>query len=129
MFQYGVIGSLILLVPWLGMTGMPERETALHLKWEAFHNPGGCEKEVVGEHPHFVQGEVLVKFKAGTTKEAIDGIQRAYGLSLITRIEGIGVYRFKIPPTSTVKDMVDALNDDPRVEYAEPNYRVRIMGK
>lgn len=129
MFLYGVIASLILLLPWLGMTGMPERATALHLKWEAFHNPNGCGKEGVRKQPQFVQGEVLVKFKAGTTKEAIDGIQKAYGLSLITRIEGIGVYRFKIPPTSTVEDMVDALDDDPRVEYAEPNYRVRIMGK
>jgi len=129
MFRYGLIGSLILLVPWLGMIGMPERTPPLHPKREVSQSPCSCEKEGVRKQQRFVQGEVLVKFKAGTTKEAIDGIQRAHGLSLITRIEGIGVYRFKIPPTSTVENMVDALNDDPRVEYAEPNYRVRIMGK
>jgi hypothetical protein len=129
MFQYAVIGSLILLVVWLGLIGMPERATALEPKKGVSHGTCGCKKEGKRKQPRFVRGEVLVKFKAGTTKEAIDAIRRAYGLSLITRIEGIGVYRFKISPTFTVEDMVDALNDNPRVQYAEPNYTVRIMGK
>ena len=66
----------------------------------------------------------------GTTmKEGIDDIREAYGLSLIKRLESIGVYRFRIPSGSTVEDMVDALNGDPQVEYAEPNYTVGIIGK
>jgi len=76
--------------------------------------------------PPFVPGEVLVNFKVGVTREGIDKIRRIYGLSLIKTIESIGVYRFKIPPGSTVEDMVDALNKDPQVEYAEPNYIVSI---
>jgi len=79
--------------------------------------------------PRFAPGEVLVKFKAGVTREGIEGIREAYGLSLIKRLESIGVYRFKIPSGSTVEDMVDALNKDPQVEYAEPNYMVSITGK
>jgi hypothetical protein len=77
----------------------------------------------------FAPGEVLVKFKAGVTREGIDGIQEAYGLSLIKRLESIGVYRFRIPSGSTVEDMVDALNEDAQVEYAEPNYTVGITVK
>jgi hypothetical protein len=53
----------------------------------------------------------------------------AYGLLLMKRLESIGVYRFKIPSGSTVWDMVDALNKNPRVEYAEPNYTMSITGK
>jgi hypothetical protein len=79
--------------------------------------------------PPFAPGEVLVKFKVGVTMEGIDGIREAYGLSLIKRLKSIGVYRFKIPSGSTVKEMVDALNGDPQVEYAEPNYTVSITGK
>lgn len=77
--------------------------------------------------PPFVPGEVLVKFKVGVTKEGIDKIRMTYGLSCIITIESIGVYRFRIPPGSTVEDMVDALNEDSQVEYAEPNYMLRIQ--
>ncbi len=79
--------------------------------------------------PPFVPGEVLVKFKVGVTGEVIERIREAYGLSLIKRLGSIGVYRFKIPSGSTVEDTVDALNEDPQVEYAEPNYTVSITGK
>lgn len=79
--------------------------------------------------PRFAPGEVLVKFKVGVTREGIDRIREAYGLSLIKRLESIGVYRFKTPSGSTVEDMVDALNEDPQVAYAEPNYTVSITGK
>jgi hypothetical protein len=79
--------------------------------------------------PRFAPGEVLVKFKVGVTTERIEGIQEAYGLSLIKRLESIGVYRFKIPSGSTVEDTVKTLNEDLHVEYAEPNYTVSITGK
>lgn len=79
--------------------------------------------------PRFAPGEVLVKFKAEVTTERIDKIREAYGLSLIKRLESIGVYRFQIPSGSTVEDMVDALNKNSQVEYAEPNYTVGITGK
>jgi hypothetical protein len=76
--------------------------------------------------PQFVPGEVLVKFKAGVTREEIDATRETYGLSLMNRLKGIGVYRFKIPPGSTVEDMVDTLMKNSQVEYAEPNYTVGI---
>jgi hypothetical protein len=85
-----------------------------------------CEKGRREKQPLFIPGEVLVTFKPGLTRDEIDGIREAYGLSLIKRIEDIGVYRFKIPHGSTVTDMVEALNRDPQVEYAEPNYTVSI---
>ncbi|UCD72352.1 MAG: hypothetical protein JSW70_04985 [Syntrophobacterales bacterium] len=123
---------LSLLVLRCATAEMPEKgkeATSVHSQKDISHKPDGCKKEGKGKQPQVVPGEVLVKFKASVTRKGIDGIQKAYGLSLIKAIESIGVYRFKIPPGSTVKDMVDALNGDPQVEYAEPNYTVSIIGK
>ena len=94
-----------------------------------YRDTEGCERREKGKQPLFIPGEVLVKFKPGLTTDEIDGIREAYGLSLIKRIEGIGVYLFKIPHGSTVEDMVEALNRDPKVEYAEPNFTVSITVK
>ena len=130
--KYGVIAILILLLFGSAIAEMPDKgkqATSFHPQKDISHNPDGCEKQGKQKQPQFVQGEVLVKFKTSVTSKGIDEIRRAYGLSLIKRIESIGVYRFKIPPGSNVKDMVDALNENPQVEYAEPNYTVSIIGK
>ena len=130
--KYGIIAIFILLLFGCAIAETPnegKQATSFHSQKDIYHNPDGCEKRGKGKEPQFVQGEVLVKFKASVTREGIDEIRKAYGLSLIKRIESIGVYRFKIPPGSKVKDMVNALNEDPQVEYAEPNYTVSIIGK
>ena len=108
--------------------GEEKRATPFHPQKNASHNPDGCKKQGKQKEPQFVQGEVLVKFRVGVTRKGIDGIREAYGLLLIKRLESIGVYRFKIPSGSTVGDMVDALNKNPQVEYAEPNYTMSITG-
>jgi thermitase len=132
MSQYGITAILILLLFGSATGEMPHKgkqPTPFNPQNDVPHNPGGCEKQGKRRQPQFVQGEVLVKFKAGITREGIDEIREAYGLSLIKRLQSIGVYRFKIPSGSTVEDIVDALNGNPQVEYAEPNYTVGITGK
>ena len=111
------------------MPGEEKQVTPSHPQKDVSHNPDGRKKQGKQKQGQFVQGEVLVKFKVGVTKEGIDRIREAYGLSLIKRLDNIGVYRFRIPSGSTVEDMVDALNEDTQVEYAEPNYTVSITGK
>jgi len=98
--------------------------TSFHPQKGVFHGSERCGKE--GKQPQFIEGEVLVKFKADVTRDEIECICKAYGLSLMERIGRTGVYRFRIPPTRRVKDTVNALNEDPHIEYAEPNYIVRI---
>ena len=127
--KYGIVAIFILLLCEPAIAEMPDRgkqATSSHPQKDISH---GCKKRGKGKQPQFVQGEVLVKFKSNVTGEGIDGILKACGLSLMKRIESIGVYRLKIPPGSTVMEMVDALNEYPQVEYAEPNYEVRIIGK
>jgi hypothetical protein len=130
--QYGIIAISILLLCGPAIAEMPDRgkqETSFHLQRDISRNPDGCEKERGQKQQQFLPGEVLVKFKAGLTGEEIEAIREAYGLSLMKRIERIGVYRFKIPAGSTVGGIVDALNKHPHIEYAEPNYTVGITGK
>lgn len=125
--KYGVIAILIPFLFGHVAAGMPNegKITSFHPQKGISDSSGGCGKQ--GKQPRFIEGEVLVKFKAGVTREEIEGICKAYGLSLMKRIGSTGVYRFKIPPTRRVKDIADALNEDPHVEYAEPNYIVRIQ--
>jgi hypothetical protein len=128
MIKYGVIAILIpFLFGHVAAEMSNEGKTpSLRPQKGISHSPEGCGKQEKGKQPQFIEGEVLVKFKAGVTREGIDGICKAYGLSLMERIGRTGVYRFKIPPTWRVKDMADALNEDPQIEYAEPNYILRI---
>jgi hypothetical protein len=129
MLKYGVIAILIAFLFGHVFAGMPNegKITSFHPQKGISDSSGGCDKQGKEKQPQFIEGEVLVKFKAGVTREELDGICKTYGLSLMKRIGSTGVYRFKIPPTWRVKDMVDALNEDPQVEYAEPNYIVRIQ--
>jgi hypothetical protein len=127
--KYGVIA---ILIPFL--FGHVAAEMSNEGKTSSFrpqkgisHRSEGCGNQEKGKQPQFIEGEVLVKFKAGVTREEIDGICKAYGLSPMERIGSTGVYRFKIPSTRRVKDMADALNENPQIEYAEPNYIVRIQ--
>lgn len=76
----------------------------------------------------FVPGEALVKFKSDITEEEIKNIlTKEYGCEILKVIEGIRVYHIRLPEGTTVSDMVKRLNNDPRVEYAEPNIIYRIQ--
>lgn len=124
--KYAIIA---ILIPFLfghvaAETSNEGKVTSFHSQKGIFHGSRACGKE--GKQPQFIEGEVLVKFRPGVTRDEIDGICKAYGLSLMEPIGGTGVYRFKIPPTRRVKDIAAALNEDPHIEYAEPNYIVRI---
>jgi len=128
MLKYAVIAILILFSCGHVVAEMSNdgKVTPSHPQKTIFHGSEDCGKQGKNRQPQFIEGEVLVKFKADVTRDEIECICKAYGLSLIERIGSTGVYRFKIPPTRRVKDTADALNEDPQIEYAEPNYIVRI---
>lgn len=74
----------------------------------------------------YVEGELLVKFKKGVTKEQIDGFNAQHGVSILDKIGGIEVYRLKLPAGKTVEGMQRVYGASPLVEYAEPNHRVSV---
>ncbi|MGH9906579.1 MAG: S8 family serine peptidase, partial [Pyrinomonadaceae bacterium] len=79
--------------------------------------------------PYFVEaeeqykpGEILVKFKSGVSEAEINATIQSYGASIKEHNEAINVYRLNIPNGSSVPEMVDLFDKDPRCEYAEPRH-------
>lgn len=76
----------------------------------------------------YVEGEILVKFKPKVNTEDIPVIvKEEYNCEIIDIIKGIDVYRLKIPADKKVPEMLELLNQDTRVKYAEPNMIYRIQ--
>lgn len=89
--------------------------------------PGGAggaeEAEIIGEH---VRGQVLAKFRPGVSEERVKEILDAQGAAAAERLGLPGVLLLRFPEDVSVADAVRRLSGLPEVEYAEPNYRVRI---
>jgi thermitase len=78
---------------------------------------------IILEEERYVQGEILVGFKPGISVEQGKSIHLEFGTSLISVNDRIGCYRVRIPDSETVDEMIDIYLKDPRVRYAEPNYK------
>jgi subtilisin family serine protease len=78
-----------------------------------------------GAKARYVPGEILVKFKTGTSASRMQVLHNALGAVKIKEIAHIGVHRIKLPHEMSVEGAVKYYKADPDVEYAEPNYIVR----
>ena len=74
--------------------------------------------------PDHVPGEVLVKFKAGTSAGAVAAADRAAGAQPIRTFATIGVRHVGLREGVAVPAALRAYQQDPNVLYAEPNYIV-----
>ena len=79
-------------------------------------SPGG------GETKNYVSGEILVKFRDGTTDQAKEAIQRKVHLETIRLISKPNLYLMKILDGSSVESVMERLGKFKEVKYAEPNY-------
>jgi subtilisin family serine protease/opacity protein-like surface antigen len=70
----------------------------------------------------YVQGEILVRFKPGTSDEAIQTLHAKLGAKKKIELPRIGVHRVQIAPGLSVEEAVSLYRKDPNVLYAEPNY-------
>jgi subtilisin family serine protease len=70
----------------------------------------------------YVKGEVLVKYKAKTSLARKKASFNKIASNVIKRFKAIDVYHLKVSKGLSVMDVVQELNSDPDVEYAEPNY-------
>ena len=75
----------------------------------------------------YIEGEVLVKFKEGVTSEEIKKFLSEHNLRIKRIIKSINVYSLLLPENKTVKEILPSLNQDPRIEYAEPNYLMELF--
>jgi hypothetical protein len=83
--------------------------------------------EFGAKEPAYVPGEVLVQFKAQTTRATRAAALRDHGGTRLATLNAKGrLVRVKVKAGQSVEDAVAAYSADPRVEYAQPNYRVRL---
>jgi len=74
----------------------------------------------------YVPGEILVKFKDSATKVSIQGLN-AYTRSKQKKVfKQLKIHHIKLPKGTTVEEALQLYQQDPDVEYAEPNYIVSI---
>lgn len=70
----------------------------------------------------YVPGEVLVKFKDQSRNSTITSLHFNIGSIKKKIIKELNVHRVKLTETMTVEEAIQYYEQDPNVEYAEPNY-------
>lgn len=70
----------------------------------------------------YVPGELLVKYRASARTAALEDSRRTRGVSTLHTFKAIRVRHLKLPEGMTVKEALKIYQDDPDIEYAEPNY-------
>jgi len=77
--------------------------------------------------PLYVPGEVLVKFKPSLSEQKIESMIGTYNSRKLKRIPRVDIFQVQIPEGAEVMEMVSLMNQDPDIEYAEPNYIVHMV--
>jgi general secretion pathway protein D len=84
-------------------------------------------KEFAVANKRFAEGEVLVKFREGVSEEKAHEIISHEGAGLLRYMETIGAYLLKLKQGQSVEDAVAEFSALPEVQYAEPNYTIKIQ--
>ncbi len=74
----------------------------------------------------YVPGELLVKYKQKTDMSLTNSLNTETGSSKITEFNNIRVHQIRISNDLTVEEAIRIYNEDPNVEYAEPNYIINL---
>lgn len=76
----------------------------------------------------YVGAEVLAKYRDGVPVEDQEALEASLGLEAVEEVGANGTIRLLLPDDMAVGEVVAALREDPRIHYAEPNYRTHSMG-
>lgn len=76
-----------------------------------------------------MQSEILVKFKDNVSQDSITALSAAASLIHVRTLRGIGVQVFRVPEGRSVEAILQELQKNPQVEYAERNQEYRIPEK
>jgi general secretion pathway protein D len=75
----------------------------------------------------YAQGELLIKFRDGTPDNRISEILSSEGVSVMSEFKTRGLYRIKLRNGQDVREAAKIFNSYREVEYAEPNYIMKIQ--
>jgi len=84
------------------------------------------QKEFARTEKKYAEGEILVKFKKDVSVEKAMKIILNKDASLIGYLESIEVYHIRIREGGSVEDAVKEFSAVPEVQYAEPNYKIKM---
>jgi hypothetical protein len=73
----------------------------------------------------YVLDEVLVKFKPGADRDAIERTRADLNLEIIREFSSPNLFLMKITDGSSVETVIEQLKTYEAVKYAEPNYAVK----
>jgi thermitase len=109
-----------------GMWPVTAKETQ-HLG--ADQDPTALPASVAGpsSNDEFKEGEILVKFRKGVSKLAVEDAPMRHGAAYELTLYGSDVELWRVPEGSELA-IIDDLNSDPTVEHAQPNYRYYALG-
>ncbi len=85
------------------------------------------QKEFGVAEKRYAAGELIVKFKEGVGDETAREIISKEGASVINYLSGIKAYQIRLRKDQDVEEAVTEFSKKPEVEYAEPNYIVKIQ--
>jgi hypothetical protein len=77
----------------------------------------------------YVEGQVLVRFRADVSRQDQERILREEGAWVEKALGGTGVLLVALPAGKSVPDAVRGFSRRSEVEYAEPNFRMEPMPK
>ena len=75
----------------------------------------------------YKQGELIVKFKAGTSEQTIEQLNRTHGAEHLYKSKLLGFRKLRVPQEKNVFELAAAYAKNPSVEYAQPNYICRAF--
>ncbi len=75
----------------------------------------------------FKKGELLVKFKKSTPKTDKSLVHIRHGATRIEEFGNLRIHRIKLEEGMSVEEGIASYQNEPDVEYAEPNYRVAVQ--
>ncbi|NMB74434.1 MAG: S8 family serine peptidase [Myxococcales bacterium] len=72
-------------------------------------------------------GVVVVKFRAGVDRLSAASIAKSLGLSVVEYRKPLDLYRMGLSSKETPEEAARRIARDPRVAYAEPNWKIRLL--
>ncbi|MDA8242207.1 MAG: type II secretion system secretin GspD [Nitrospiraceae bacterium] len=84
-------------------------------------------KEFAVTNNRFAEGEILVKFREDVPEEKARAIISQHGAGILRYMEKLRVYLLKLKKGESVEDAVEEFSALPEVQYAEPNYTLKIQ--
>ncbi len=88
-------------------------------------NPGNL--WTAPEHPESVAGELLVKFTNQVSAQAAGNQLQSMGVQVVKEYTQFGIFKCSYDPNADMDAIINQANNNPNIEYCEPNYIYHIL--